>query len=341
MTRALVTGAAGFLGSRLTALLAARGDHVRALDLPRAAWDRVSALPRVAIFHGDITDRAAVDAAMDGVAEVFHVAALYELGTRDPARMRRINVGGTANVLEAAHARWLRVVHVSTVAALGGTGESLEDESHWNTAAPGSAYEATKREAHELARRMIREGARIRIAMPATIYGAGDPSMIGRAHAWMAKGWLKVGVRPELRLAFVHVDDCADGVLRVGDRGKDGEEYILTAQTVRLAECFEAFARASGRAPPRAYVPTWLVAASGRLVRRLPDRAGPLRLLRDATAMSDGQHWAFSGGKARRELGWSPRSFDEGLADAARDYGDARPLGRSRTPKPAASRESV
>lgn len=324
MTRALVTGAAGFLGSRLTALLAARGDAVRALDLPRAAWARVAGLSGVEIVHGDITDRAAIHRAMSDVTQVFHVAALYELGTRDPDRMRAINVGGTANVLDAAHARGIPVVHVSTVAALGATRATLADESHWNAGAraAGSAYEGTKREAHELARRMMKEGARIRIAMPATIYGAGDPSMVGRAHAWMAKGWLKIGVRPEMRLAFVHVDDCADGVLRVADRGKDGEEYILCAQTVRLAEWFEAFARASDRAPPRAYLPSWLLTASGRLARHWPFPS--FRAAREAIAMSDGQHWAFTGGKARRELGWSARSFDEGLRDAAREHQSAR-----------------
>lgn len=318
----LVTGAAGFLGSRLTEQLRARGEAVRAFDLDRARWDRLSKLG-ASMVHGDITSRASVDSAMNGVTRVFHVAALYELGTRDAARMRAINVDGTRNVVEAAVSRDIPVVHVSSVAALGPTGVALEDESHRSSTngATRSAYESTKREAHECVRRIV-EGsggrARVRIALPATIYGAGDPSLVGKAHAWLARSHLRAFVAPTMRLAFVHVDDCADGLVRVAERGRDGEEYILCADSVTLREWFEAFARATHRPPPRVSVPDWLVKATGVAVSRIPGHAAPLRLLREATAMSDGFHWAFSGAKARRELGWSPRSFEAGLDEVAR-----------------------
>jgi dihydroflavonol-4-reductase len=314
----LVTGGAGFLGSRLTRLLCAGGgDTVRALDLPRARWDRIDGAG-AEVVHGDITDRASVARAMEGVTRVFHVAALYELGTPDPARMRAINVGGTANVLEEAHARGALAVHVSSVAALGPTASDLCDESHWSKGPPRSAYEATKREAHELARRLATRGARVRIGLPATIYGAGDPSLVGAAHKWLARGLLRVGVKESMHMPFVHVDDCAEGLVRIAERGKDGEEYILCADVVTFRAWFEAFARASGRRPPRAYVPDRVVRAFGKLAARVPSDAAPLRLLREATAMADGAEWAFTGAKARRDLGWTPRPFAEGLHDVAR-----------------------
>lgn len=74
----LVTGAAGFLGGHVVRGLRARGDEVRSLDL-RPGVD----------VRADITDAADVRAAMSGVSRVIHVAAIYELGTRDVSRMVR------------------------------------------------------------------------------------------------------------------------------------------------------------------------------------------------------------------------------------------------------------
>ncbi len=332
----LVTGALGFLGSHVARLLVERGERVRGLDLPGVSAARLAGV-EVDVVRGDITVADDVARAMVGVSRVVHVAALYELGTRDPILMERVNVGGTANVLGRAFDLGIPAVHVSSVAALGATGEALVGEDHWSRVAPRSAYEATKRGAHEVARGLIARGARLRIAMPATIYGPGDPSMVGRAHAFLMKSPLRIGVRPGMQLCFVHVADCADGVVRVADAGVDGGEYTLAADVVTLRGWLDAFARASGRSAPRLYLPSSWVDALGRLAAGapadLPFAGGAVRLLRDAAAMSDGQHWAFSGERARRELGWSPRSFDAGLREVAAARARGR-VWRFRSPAP-------
>ena len=294
----VVTGAAGFLGSRLARALLGTGRRVIGVDLPRAPWRRLEGLG-VERRDGDITDREAMRRVLAGATEVFHVAALYELGTPDAARMRRINVDGTRNVIDAAFETGARVVHVSSVAALGPTGEAPASEGHWNEAAPTSIYAATKREAHLVARARMKDG-QLRIAMPATIWGEGDPSMLGRAAAWLARSPVVPRVRPTMRLCFVHVDDCADGIARVADRGRDGEEYVLCAEVLPLARWIDQVAN------PRAVslrVPDRLLDAAARL------DGSPWRLLPEAAAMSSGAHWSFTGDKARRTLGWVPRTI--------------------------------
>src|SRR2546430_2116023 len=99
---ALVTGASGFLGSRTAAALCGRGEQVRVLLRPTSSRRRLEHLP-VEYAEGDVTDRASVEKALDGVDAVYHAAALYEFGTRDPQYMERVNVGGTEHVLSAAH----------------------------------------------------------------------------------------------------------------------------------------------------------------------------------------------------------------------------------------------
>jgi len=317
----LVTGATGFLGSRTAAALCGRGEQVRALVRTTSNRRRLQGLP-VEYAEGDVTNRAAVEKALDGVEVVYHSAALYELGTDDPEYMERVNVGGTENVLEAAHERGILAVHVSSVAALGPTGTQPAVEGHFRQDMPRSPYEATKKRAHLLARAMAGSGARVRISMPGTIYGPDDPSLLGLAHRYLFRG-VPVGLGANLIMSFVHVDDCADGLVRVAERGHDGEEYILVAQTATFRKWFETIAQVTGKRPPRFYLPDFVVWDVGDVLRHaIPGRPG--RILRDAIAMSAGENWSFSGEKARRELGWEPRTFETGLAELRDWYAEQR-----------------
>jgi dihydroflavonol-4-reductase len=315
----LVTGATGFLGSQLARRLCARRERVRALVRTSSDRRRIADLP-LEYALGDVTDRDAVERALDGVTRVFHVAALYEFGPRDPARMEATNVGGTHNVLEGAHRRSIPSVYVSSVVALGPTPTAPVDEAHWNPTPARSHYERTKRAAHEAARALLAQGASLRIALPVTIYGPDDPSMVGRFHRLVAHRGLPLAAMPEVTMSFVHVDDCAAGLVQIADRGRDGEEYILCGQTVPFRAWFGTLARLSGRKPPR-YLPRWLVRGGAPIAGLFSPLVGiPRAAVREGLAMSSAVHWAFRADKASRELGFRPRALDEGLAEALAWY---------------------
>jgi nucleoside-diphosphate-sugar epimerase len=286
----------------------------------RALVRRTSDLKRldgvdVELAYGDVADRSSVDAAMTGVDVVFHCAALVELGPNDPARLREVNVGGTHNVLEAASASGALAVHVSSVSAHGPTGPTPVDESWWADKPPTVAYEAAKRDAHLLAQRMANEGASVRIASPGGIYGYGDVSSMAQLIETFSRFPTPVGYMPELVQSLVNVDDCADALLLIAERGSDGDEYLVSADTVTFREWFELIAFGAGRHSPIAYVPTGFVRWSSRpvaaMVRRLGGNAG---MITDTVEIAT-RHQAFSGERARRELGWAPRDLRQGMVE--------------------------
>src|SRR5262245_52914375 len=125
----LVTGEGGFIGSHLTRLLVERGDHVRALVRPSSRVDALAGLP-VDVVHGDLADRASLDAATRGVRRVFHVAADYRLWARDPRAIYATNVEGTRRLLDACFRIDLeRFVYTSSVATVAVSRDgSLPDE---------------------------------------------------------------------------------------------------------------------------------------------------------------------------------------------------------------------
>ena len=284
---------------------------VRRTSSPR----RLEGVSGVESAEGDVTDPGSVARALGGIDRVYHCAAIYEIGARDPAAMRAVNVGGTENVLRASAERNVPVVYVSSTVALGPTAPgSVADESHWAGDAPRSPYEATKREAHVLARKMATSGASVRIASPCTIYGPDDPSLTGATHRWIARGVMRVGALAEVPMTLVHVDDCAEALVLVAERGRDQGEYIVAERVITFREWFTLAAQAAERKPPSLWLPDGMLRGVSHASFMMP------RLLREGLAMSVGACWAFRSDKARNELGWMPRPLEVGLRETMDFY---------------------
>lgn len=312
--RAVVTGATGFLGSRVARQLVERGYDVCVLVRETSDLSRLEGIDLNRVI-GDVVDRSSVLRAVDGADVVFHCAALVELGPRDRAHLEQVNVEGTRNVLEAASGADAIAVHVSSVSALGPTGPDPVDESWWSTEPETVAYEQTKREAHLLARSMAADGAKVRIGIPGGIYGHGDVSSMAALIKVFASYPTPVGYMPELVQSLVNVDDCATGLRLIAERAHDGDEFILCADSVPFRTWFELIAEGAGRRAPFGFVPTsWVRRASRPVAGVLRRTGGNPGMVTDTVAMAT-RHLAFSGDKARRELGWEPRDLRRGMTE--------------------------
>ena len=314
---ALVTGASGFVGSAVARALRERGLHVRVLMRPTADRRNIAELDCEPV-PGDMRDEASMTAAMKGARYFFHVAADYRLWAPDPREIERNNLLGAQATMNAAlNCGVERVVYTSSVAALK-PGESAVDETSRHT--PQSVigvYKRSKLVAEREVERLIEaEKLPAVIVAPSTPIGPRDikPTPTGRVIVEAATGRMPAFVDTGLNL--VHVDDVAQGHLAALDRGRIGENYILGGTDVALETMLADIALLTGRRAPTIKLPRaplFPLAWGAELVARVTGKE-PF-LTADALRMSRYRMF-FSSDKARRELGYSARPYQEGLKDA-------------------------
>jgi dihydroflavonol-4-reductase len=171
-----------------------------------------------------------------------------------------------------------------------------------------STYDQTKHQAHLVAHAHAAAGAPVLIAMPGGVYGRGDHSSLGGVLAQAADGRLRALTFGDLGLNMAHVEDIANGIALVGERGRIGEAYVLGGELTTMAELVRRVAASAGRRAPGLTTPTWLLRAAAPIVGLFGRDLGEI-----VSASAGVTYWA-SDAKARRELGYAPRDLESGLS---------------------------
>jgi dihydroflavonol-4-reductase len=315
----LVTGATGFVGSAVARALAARGHELRLLV--RATSDQRNLAGLTAeIVVGDLTDRASLARAAAGCRYVVHVAADYRIWVPDPAGMLRANVEGTVAMLQAAAAAGAeKIVHCSSVAALGqiGDGTPADEATPANEADFIGVYKRSK----YLAERAVmdlaqRDGLPVVVVNPAAPVGPRDikPTPTGKMILDAAAGRVPAYINTGLNI--VHVDDVAEGHVLALERGSIGERYILGGENMSLKAILTLVAEVAGRRPPFIRMPegvVWPVAFAMEHFARLTGI--PPMMTRDHLKMARKKMY-YSSSKAMQELGYRPRPARVAVEDA-------------------------
>jgi nucleoside-diphosphate-sugar epimerase len=217
MKRVLITGGAGSIGSELTRGLVKQGFQVRVFDLPFLDFSALEALENVEIVKGDITDTATARAAVDGVDLVLHLAALLPLASeRDREVTFAVNVGGTANVVDAIKAAGggARLVFSSTVATYGNTTDGEPPVGVDHPQNPVDIYGESKIAAERLV---------LEAGIPCTILrisGVVIPALLDPPDPWpfMREQRMEFVARADVvaaLLAAVQTEEAADRILIV------------------------------------------------------------------------------------------------------------------------------
>ena len=325
----LVTGATGFIGSELTRQLVSRGDRVRILRRDTATLDLLGdTVSFVESVLGDVTNADSLLYAMNDVQQVYHVAGFIGFGWRRDKRMLyRINVEGTANVVNAAlKAGISRLVHTSSIAALGrpeGLSKIIDESATWHRSHNNSLYAYTKYQGELEVQRGIAEGLDAVIVNPALVFGNGRKNENTRLIVEKIRDQ-KIPVVPIGGTNVVDVVDVAAGHILAMQHGKTGERYVLSGENLSWQEIFETIANALDVAPPRRKIPlgTYMTLAAILEFAAMVSGSRP-RITRETARLAT-RVVRYDNTKAVEQLGCTFRSFNETTKRLAKDLITAR-----------------
>jgi dihydroflavonol-4-reductase len=245
----LVTGGSGLLGKQLIIQLLAEGKKVRAIYNSTALdWP---ASDNLLPFKCNILDVVGLEEAMQDIEEVYHCAAMVTFNPKRKQEMFKINIEGTANIVNAALDAGIRkMVHVSSVAALGRLreGEVINETMNWTEETSNSSYGQSKYLAELEVWRGIGEGLNAVMVNPVIILGAGNwnagSSKIFKT-VYDEFPWYSEGVT-----GFVDVRDVAKAMIHLMQSDISAERFIISAANKSYREVFNLIAKAFNKKPP-------------------------------------------------------------------------------------------
>jgi dihydroflavonol-4-reductase len=260
----LVTGGAGLVGNELIKQLLAQGKTVKAIyNKSPLAFKNYSTLISVPC---DILDVYALEDAMQGVTEVYHCAAIVSFAPKDENKLYKINVEGTANVVNAClNAGVRKLVHVSSVAALGRirVGEMINETMQWTSETSNSKYGHSKYLAEIEVWRGVAEGLNAVVINPVIILGAGNwnegSSKLFKS-VYEGFPWFTTGTS-----GFVGVQDVASAMIQLMQSDITAEKFIISAENTTYQSILNMIAKGFNKKAPSKKVTPFLAAITWRL----------------------------------------------------------------------------
>ena len=319
----LVTGATGLVGSHLLLALTKQHQQVRALYRTEKRKEEVAAFFAFAKasdrwhtidwVQADLLDIPQLSSAFDQVTQVYHCAALISFDPYRYKELRKVNVEGTANVVNLCLSQQVqKIVYLSSIATLAKTPNwPITEENHWDPNVTNSVYAITKYGGEMEVWRGTQEGLDAIILNPGIILGAGRyDSGSGVFFTRVAKG---LNHYTSGGSGVVDVLDVVDMMLKAMDKAVINERYIIIAQNWTYQKLLATIAAAFHKKPPKRcvgkntlHVLRLLDSVVGWLSRK---RKLTKNSVQSATEISE-----FNNQKAQRELGYQPRDLEDSIA---------------------------
>jgi dihydroflavonol-4-reductase len=324
----LITGATGLVGSHLLLELLRNGKQVRALKRAGSSTSIVDKIfahynfpaPDKSIWvEGDITDYFSLLDAMEGVEQVYHCAAMVSFSANDEETLTKVNVEGTANVVNAAMEKGVKkLCHVSSTAALGRANNEkiISEETFWKISDKNSAYAISKYAAEREVWRAAEEGLDTVIVNPCIIIGPGDlEKSSGRMIQSVRKG---LKFYPGGANSFIDVRDVVKLMIALTESELKNERFILAAENLDYKKVFELIAAALNKPAPGIRATALMSALAWRAAWFLGLFSNSSPFITRETAMTGQQRNVYSNKKIKEKLNCNFIPVKEAIENACK-----------------------
>lgn len=301
----LITGATGFLGAELAKLLVSKGAQIRCT---KRASSKIPALlqpfsHQIQWVDADMLNIFALEDALEGIKQVYHCAAWVSLKQADKEPMISTNVTGTANLVNLCAAMSIRMVHVSSIAAIGlaKPGELITEEHHLEQSADNDGYAISKLESEMEVWRGTAEGLDAVIVNPSLILGASA----GKT----GTGALFETVRKGLKFytggsgGFVDVEDVAKCMVSLMNSDITAERFIISAENYTYKNMTTEIAQGFGIKPPSKLAKPWMMGLAWRGAAFIAALTGKAPSLDKTSALAASELRAFDNSKIKQAIG--------------------------------------
>ena len=348
----LLTGAAGFLGSNICAQLLAEGKKVRALVLPNDK--SVKFIPKeVEVVIGDLCDEASLEPFFavpeDSTSVIIHCASMVTVDPGYSEKLMAVNVGGTRNIISKvlAHPECEKMVYVSSTGAIPEQphGTPITEVSQFTPCDPKKvvgAYSLSKATATQMVLDSVKVmGLKACVVHPSGILGPNDHALgeTTRTVLQIIKGEMPMGMQGSFNLCDVR--DLAAGTIAAVDRGRVGECYILANEPVTLKEMCEMIQRECAAKKISVYLPLGLADKIAHMLEKQAEKTGKKPLMTTFSVYNLARNNVFDYSKAKRELGYTTRSYQETIHDEVRWMIEEGLIEGNPTPTEVSQRELV
>lgn len=277
----LVTGGTGLVGAHLLLQLAQNGEATRALYRNKSTIrktenlfkkkDASSLFSAIEWVEGDVTDVPSLELAFKGVTHVYHCAALISFDPKDEDQLRKINIEGTANMVNCSLAFGIeKFCHVSSIAALGDLAKNevqITEETEWNPEKPHSDYAISKFGAEMELWRAQQEGLACVCVNPGVILDE-----LSKKNNWTT-GSSEIYKRITKGMyfyangstGFITVEDVAKTMLFLMKSPISGDRFTLISENVNYRDLIYWIADALGAKKPTFQVHPWMTEIAWRL----------------------------------------------------------------------------
>jgi dihydroflavonol-4-reductase len=317
-----VTGGTGFLGAHLMRHLLSKGETIRAIKRSTSPMDLVKDIAdKIEWVEGDITDIVALEEAMEGVTHVYHCAAVVSFHPKDLQKMMKINVEGTANVVNLCLDKKIeKLVHVSSIAALGRTKERphLDETAKWVQSKLNTNYGISKYLAEQEVWRGKEEGLNVAIVNPSIIMGLGFWDLGSAKFYTQVNDGLKFC--PIGCSGFVDVHDVVRFMVLLMESNISGQRYVLNSDNLTYKAFFGKIAQSIGKKPPFIPVSRFLAETAWRVEWLKEKILGATPMVTRESALTSITSFTYANEKSKGVFGFEYLDLDETLTKMGKAF---------------------